>query len=593
MITSPLSKKSERWRRWVRTKLRPVWSKYQWLVVWTTGFTAIGLGYLGFEKHALAMDKPASVGSLLYLTLQLFVLESGAVAWPVPWELELARFMAPAVSAYTATMALALIFQEQLQHLRLRFLRQHVVICGLGRKGLQLASTFHERGYTVVVIDNEAKNVLLQRCRERGAIIFIGNAADRETLRAVNVAHARYLISVCKQDGVNAEVAVNARTLFHAQRGGVLTCWAHIVDVHLCKLLREHELSMRPDEAFRLEFFNVYEHGARAMFEQFPLVPMHHKTSHLAVLGMGRLGENLVLRAAQAWYENAPAATRLRITVLDREAERKVASLSIRYPKLQTRCEVIPVQIDFNSLEFERGAFILHDAPAITAFYVCLDDDARGLSVALTLLPLVRGRKVPLVVRMAQNTGLATLLAEDDTPGSFENLFAFGMLTQTCTPELLLSGTREVLARAIHEDYLQQQREAQLLPRNNPSIQPWENLPEHLKESNRSQAAHIGVKLLAIQCGMTPARDWALPVFEFTPKEIEKLAYMEHDRWCAERLREGWALLMRPKDIEKKTTPFLVTWEQLPEEARDLDRNFVRRLPAILARAGFEIYRMG
>jgi len=562
-------------------------------VIWATGFAAIGLGYVGFEQHALAIDKPSSAGSLLYLTLQLFVLESGAVAWPVPWELELARFMAPAVSAYTATMALALIFKEQLQHLRLRFLRQHVVICGLGRKGLSLASTFHERGYKVVVLDNDAKNILLSRCREHGATVFIGNAADLETLRAINVAHARYLISVCKEDGVNAEVAVNARALFHAQRGRVLTCWAHIVDVHLCKLLREHELSMRPDEAFRLEFFNVYERGARAMLEHHPFKTAQNAAPHLAVLGMGRLGENLVLRAAQAWYENAPAAARLRITALDREAERKVASLSVRYPKLQTRCEVVPVQVDFNSLEFERGEFMSKGAPAATAFYVCLDDDARGLSVALTLMPLVRAQKVPIVVRMVQNTGLATLLQDDDTPGSFENLFAFGMLTQTCTPELLLSGTREILARAIHEDYLRQQNEAQLLPRNNPSIQPWENLPEHLKESNRSQAAHIGVKLRAIQCGMAPARDWALPAFEFTPIEIERLSLMEHDRWCAERLREGWALAMRPKDIEKKTTPYLVTWEQLPEEIRELDRHFVRRLPAILARAGFEVYRRG
>ncbi len=539
------------------------------------------------------MSKPSSVGSLLYLTLQLFVLESGAVPGAVPWELEIARFMAPAVSAYTATMALALIFKEQLQHMRLRFLRQHVVICGLGRKGLSLASTFHQSGYKVVVIDNDAKNVLLQRCREHGAIVYIGNAADRETLREVNVAHARYLISVCKEDGVNAEVAVNARALFHAQHGSVLTCWAHIVDVQLCKLLREHELSLRPDEAFRLEFFNVYERGARAMLERHPFMPAQNVVPHFAVLGMGRLGENLVLRAAQAWYNRAPAAARLRITVMDREAERKVASLSVRYPKLQARCEVVPLQIDFNTPAFERGEFLREDMPAITAFYVCLDDDARGLSVALTLLPLVRAQKAPIVLRMVQNTGLATLLEEDDAPGSFENLFAFGMLTQTCTPELLLTGTREILARAIHEDYLRQQREEQLAPQNNPSLRPWEQLPEYLKESNRSQAAHIGVKLRAIQCGMTPARDWELPVFEFTLKEIEKLASMEHERWCAERRREGWTLALRRKNLEKKTTPYLVTWEQLPEEIRELDRHFVRRLPALLAHAGFEIYRMG
>ncbi len=553
---------------------------------------AMILGYFGFAQHAAALREPLSASSLFYRVLQLFVLESGAVLGHVPWQLEVARYLAPSVSAYTATMALALIFKEQLQRLHLRMRREHVVICGLGRKGLAFAKTFQARGDKVVVVENNAEHPLLVRCRELGATTYIGDAADRETLRAVNVAQARYLIAVCREDGVNAEVAVNARELFYAQQGKVLTCWAHIVDTHLCKLLREHELSLRPEEAFRLEFFNVYERGARAMLAQFP--PPQSDAPHIAVLGMGRLGENIVLRLAKAWYDQPlPAsARRPRITVMDREAERKVAALRTLYPKLESRCDVAPVQIEFNTPEFERGDFIAHAQPPITAFYVCLDNDARGLSTALTLLALARGKKTPIIVRMVQSTGLATLIADDGDKGSFEKLSAFGMLTQTCTPALLMSGTRELLARAIHADYLRHQSAAKLTQATNPSLAPWEQLPEPLKESNRSHAAHLGVKLHAIQCGMTPARDWALPEFQFTPQEIEKLALMEHERWCAERRREGWRFAQRAKDLTKKTTPYLVRWENLPEEIRELDRHFVRRLPAILAGVGFEIYRM-
>lgn len=579
-------------RKWWRTKLRPFWSQYQWLVVWAMAFAAMLLGYFGFAQHAVARQEALSASSIFYRVLQLFVLESGAVVGHVPWSLEVARYLAPAVSAYTATMALALIFKEQLQRLHLRMRREHVVICGLGRKGLAFAKTFQARGEQVVVVENDADHPLLARCRELGATVYIGDAAERETLRAVNVAHARYLIAVCREDGVNAEVAVNARELFYAQHGNVLTCWAHIVDTHLCKLLREHELSLRPEEAFRLEFFNVYERGARAMLAQFPA--LQSDAPHIAVLGMGRLGENVVLRLAKAWYDQPPQVQHLpRITVLDREAERKVAALRTLYPKLESRCEVLPVQIEFNTPEFERGDFITHAQPQITAFYVCLDNDARGLSTTLTLLPFVRGKKTPVIVRMVQSTGLATLIADDGDKGSFENLSAFGMLTQTCTPALLMSGTRELLARAIHEDYLQHQNTAKLTHATNPSLMSWEQLPEPLKESNRSHAAHVGVKLHALQCGMAPARDWALSEFHFTAKEIEKLAVMEHDRWCAERRREGWRFAQRTKDIAKKTTPYLVGWEGLPEEIREVDRHFVRRLPAILARAGFEIYRMG
>lgn len=586
--TAPTGK-SRRLRKWWRSKVRPVWEKHEWLTIWALGIVALVLGYIGFRKHAALAQHASSSSSQFYLALQLFVLESGAVAGSVPWQLEVARFLAPAVSAYTATKALALIFQEQMQNLRLRLWRQHIVICGLGRKGLRLASTLHERGEKVVVIEKDVKNRFLARCRESGALLVLGNATDLEVLRAANATHARGIIAVCGEDGANAEIAVHARELFLARPEKVLTCIAHVVDMYLWKLLREQELVLRPDEGFRLEFFNVFESGARAMLEQFPIPQTGDAPPHVVVLGMGRMGENLVLRAAKDWYE-AAFPTRLRITVLDREAERKVAALALHYPRLQTRCEVVPVQIDFNSMEFARGEFLNQDVAPVNAFYVCLDDDARGLSVALTLSTLMRSRKIPIVVRMAESNGLASLLEDDDTRGSFENLFAFGLLTETCSSNLLLGTTHEFLARTIHEDYLRQQNQAE--PRDNASLQFWEKLPEHLKESNRSQAAHIGLKLKAIKCGIAPMRDWAAPLFEFTPDEFERLARMEHERWCAERRREGWKFARGLKDIIGKTTPHLVSWEELPEEIREYDRNFVGRIPAILARAGFEIYRV-
>jgi hypothetical protein len=120
---------------------------------------------------------------------------------------------------------------------------------------------------------------------------------------------------------------------------------------------------------------------------------------------------------------------------------------------------------------------------------------------------------------------------------------------------------------------------------------PWEELPESLKESNRHQASHIGTKLHAVGCGIAPLTDWEAELFEFTAEEIERMSKMERARWNEERLREGWHYAPGPKNIEKKTTPYLVSWEQLPEDIKELDRNMVRGLPAFLARAGFQIYR--
>jgi hypothetical protein len=49
---------------------------------------------------------------------------------PIPVEIEIARFALPTLATITAITTLALIFLEQAQKVRLRFVRNHVVICG-------------------------------------------------------------------------------------------------------------------------------------------------------------------------------------------------------------------------------------------------------------------------------------------------------------------------------------------------------------------------------------------------------------------------------------------------------------------------------
>jgi len=182
------------------------WRQYQWLVIGAAWLVVGMLGYMGFARHFAALGQSRSPGDLLYLTLQLFVLESGSVVGPVGWELEVARFLAPAVAAYTAVQAMALLFYERFQLFRLRFVRDHVVICGLGRKGLLLARGFRERGHRVVVIDLDEDNDLIDQCRELGATVLIGDAASQEFLSLARVRRAKSLFAVSGDDGANAEV---------------------------------------------------------------------------------------------------------------------------------------------------------------------------------------------------------------------------------------------------------------------------------------------------------------------------------------------------------------------------------------------------
>jgi hypothetical protein len=556
------------------------------------------MGYIGWARHAAATGQQRSPLDLFYLALQLFTLESGSAFGPKTWELEIARLLAPAVAAYTAVQALAILFVRELQAFQLRFARGHVIICGLSRKGFLLARAFHGRGDRVVVIEQDEENDFVRPCDRRGITVLTGDASDRDLLRKTGVSAASCLIAVCDDDSTNAEIAVLARELVQTCDGPSLTCLVHVVDPQLCELLRAREFGPDCNERFRLEFFNAFDMGARSVLAEFPPFGGEQATGllpYVIVIGLGSMGQSLVVRAARSWRKRPEAvgAARLRVAVVDREAESKVQSLSLRYPQLPKVCELVPYQMDIRSPEYLQAGFLHPPAGSghVTAIYVCLDNDTLGLKAGLTLLPHVRGQGIPVVVRVSGEGGLARLLRPPSGAGDgFAGLHAFALLERTCRPESLLGGTHETLARALHQAYVQDQQKAGQTPAINPALVPWDQLPADLKDSNRREADLVGERLRAVGYGIAPLTDWDAESFEFSPDEVETMARPEHERYVAERVQAGWS--PGPRDSARKTNPNLVPWDQLSPGVQESNRRSVRQLPRLLAEAGLQVYRL-
>ena len=140
------------------------------------------------------------------------------------------------------------------------------------------------------------------------------------------------------------------------------------------------------------------------------------------------------------------------------------------------------------------------------------------------------------------------------------------------------------LARALHEHYRREQTAA-----GDATARPWDELPAPFQDSNLEHAAHIRLKLATLSCravaGVAPDGE----TFAFTEDEVTQLARMEHGRWVDERL-DGVST-DKPRDLHHRTTPSLVTWDQLSPQMRDVDRMFVRAIPMVLAELGYRIER--
>lgn len=68
----------------------------------------------------------------------------------------------------------------------------------------------------------------------------------------------------------------------------------------------------------------------------------------------------------------------------------------------------------------------------------------------------------------------------------------------------------------------------------------------------------------------------------------EKIAENVHENWSAERIAEGWTL-GEVRDDEKKTTPCLVPYSQLPEEEKEYDRKTALQTLKMIVALGYKI----
>ena len=570
-----------------RSRLRRL-SEHAGLLIAGAALAALVLGMLGCR----AFVPGRTFTDYLYRSLQLFVVyvETNGAPNPehTPVLLDIARFLAPAAAAAASIRAVLALFGQRAARAWVRYvLRDHVVVCGLGPLGARLAGAFRDGGFRVVAIEPEASSSAVHEARACGVIVLVGDPTDRSLLLKAGLLTARYLVVASDDDGTNADVALAARDAADRRRRP-LPCFVHVVHPGLAGLLGEASLTAAAGGPLRLEFFNPWESVPPMVLDAFPPDGLDAadggRPGHMLVVGPGRLGQALVAHAARRWADQpAESRARRRVTMVGAGAEAAAAELARRYPKLPEVCELKAVEVGLGSAKFEQAAYL--DGPSVTSAYVTGDDDPTSLGAALALARVVPHLRI--VVLTTQHSGMATLVSGIRAGSS--PLAVFDVLEETCRPDILLNGTIELLAQALHRDYVRQQAGPNG-DGDNPSRRAWDDLPETTREANRAQAAGVGAVLAAIGCRIQPWTDWTSGTPAFSSDEIERMAEVEHDRWCRERAAEGWTYAPTKDDV-RRTTPYLVPWLDLAEDVKELDRTAVRAFPGLLTFAGFAIVR--
>jgi len=208
---------------------------------------------------------------------------------------------------------------------------------------------------------------------------------------------------------------------------------------------------------------------------------------------------------------------------------------------------------------------------SITAMILCYEDDNRNITGALRLRIKTQQSRwaiAPIFVEMTQDLE-ALSIPVNKTPYFDEVVQQFGQVEQTCTWQEIVEGSSDELAQYLHKAYNARYGNSTA----------WTDLEETYRDANRGAADHLSVKLASVGYWVSgDPSHWSRSVDITVDQEAkEMMATLEHRRWNAERILNGWQY-GTTRDNSRKIHPGIIPFDQLPESEKDKDRTNINDL---------------
>ncbi len=261
------------------------------------------LGLAAFCSGAEVSERDvhnADFMSKVYYALGLFVL--GGLDLGVPhggplWAraaLWFVYFAAPAIT--TSAVIEAVMYAVRPDRIRLRSLRNHVVIVGCGRLAMLYLERLRaaEPGPPVLIIDKRSDNPHAHTAIARyHARVLNADISSQPAIHALRLKRARRLVILTGDDYVNLDTAASAIRVAPHLAAHTLV---HISDLRLLRVVEEADLLKQAVK------FNSYRRAARNLVSE-KLLPHFLKTeaADIVVLaGFGRFGQSVLDQLQQS-----------------------------------------------------------------------------------------------------------------------------------------------------------------------------------------------------------------------------------------------------------------------------------------------------
>ena len=613
------------------------------------GLLTVLLGYVSFDL--VFPDYPFL--RKLYYSFQLFSLESGdryyvdgkTFHWTTELIYNAARFFALFTLIYTIVLALLALLRNKLNLTRVRFMKGHTILCGLGEVGNAIAHNFVKKN-KLVIIENNTGNANIEQLRRQGVKIIEANALDPEVLRQVGLANSACFYALTGDDFTNLSILRQVRAILengskrkpNAQlaanvdstnlklagyqemsgknAGGVAPLQHTLHSLRECaeKVIAfpENPLHLKDYEEIRnflstcgsdktvaglvtekdVKLFNINELASRYIFHHYPPDRFRPVTSredppvHILFIGYSRIGEELFKQCAQNCHFINGKKTKISILSLDADlAKERIEA------KFKNITELINTRfIRFNPHHITPATLEENGLNDVDVIYICSDNDRLQTSYTARV-QVVFGKAIPIVRWFSNDFTKGNAERESD------NIFTTDILCSVASHENVINEALDRKAIAVHSLWLKRAISGYIksvdksillkepVPLPKPTMVPWQYLDEEIRDDNRSVIEHSFIKIRATgQVGdfLTYLNQQNRPDFSFL-NNPDLVAPL------AEMEHRRWMAAKylygwrfdEVRDDKRLRHNNLVDFDDLDEGTRDYDTNQVKELEII------------
>ena len=516
-----------------------------------------------------------------------------------------------------------------------------VALIGLNESSFELACALQavtdEDGcrFIPLIFTENRTGALATRCQRQGIALYPRHEHDARSInrsgrsggtRALN-RHAdrtRDLISFLPAAEAQIDFLIELQGWRAREGSHRARAWVLLEDRGLSQRL--DQLSRLPSQAVMPRLVTLDMLAARQLMlaHQFDVLAdaFCQARIHLVIYGMGQAGRAIIKEAAQL-YVTLPflklpeEQAKLRITAFDQDGEAVRSALFAEDPGLASvvALEVRTMDIPKAGLPESQVCQLPQD---VTGHIVAFEDPGQCFNLAISLrrwlleppggkdgAPPTPVHAAPIFVRIANLHGVGRLFEKPAVhpPTAFaapdsslkypppDGLFGFGAIeTIFGAPHQAWSRNGTVLddhseqgARAIHAAYCRTRTRSTVALGPNEARTAeadWQTLSPQLRESNFRAYDHLAIKARAAGCRLVPGKT-AIPAdLSALHAHAADLSRLEHLRYKAERLANGWRYAARRLDAVG-VHPDLVDWSRLDSAEQALDQAQIDALPDV------------